>query len=66
MNERTKKWATAMFDREIEQYEAKCRVMKICRDNVSDPFECEAYTQKMEDCQTYLNWLNELREYANV
>lgn len=66
MNERIKKWATAMFDREIEQYEACYEVVKVCRDNVSDPFECEAYAQKMEDCQSYLNWLRELREYANV
>lgn len=67
MNERVKKWATAMFNREIERVNNDLEISKICSEpSVLANERTKYFADKAKDLETYLNWLRELREYANV
>ncbi len=67
MNERIEKWATAMFNCEIERVNNDLEISKICSGSaVLENEHTEYFAGKAKDLEFYLNWLNELREYANV
>lgn len=67
MTKRIEKWATAMFNREIERVNNDLEISKICSEPpVLADEHTEYFAGKAKDLEAYLNWLNELREYANV
>lgn len=67
MNERVKKWATAMFNCEIERVNNDLEISKICSEpSVLANERIKYFAGKAKDLETYLDWLYKLREYANV
>lgn len=66
MNEQIEKWAMTMFEKEIAETSTRLEVAKICRDGVDEPEQHDYYAKRVADLESYLNWLAELREYANI